>query len=150
LLEEFFEFVKEFDENDKASVCRMIAKMLRELARTDTTVFFQKWKDLKAFAWDTRFPGRRVPIYVVKLLQTREVRTLRKEIASLQRALLEVRHLSQIGDLPGPRIEKMENILEGVADGTLNEAVDVLALPIEVGTETESQFHDPTDTMSSH
>jgi hypothetical protein len=149
LLDEFLGFAQVFDGSDAALARSKIVSMLEQLEGTDTVTFFKEWEGLKAFAWNTRFPGR-VPIFVVLLLRTREVLKWRKDVFSLRRALLEVRKLSHTGDLTQPRIKKMKdalNAVEVVAIETLNEAEAVPVLPeisstIDVGTDPESQSHE--------
>jgi ribosomal protein L29 len=123
LLGEILRFARGFDANAEPVVRDMIAEMLQLLARSNTTIFYQKWTEIKTFGWNTRFPpGGRVPMWVVKLLRTREAWRCHKQLDKLQRALMKVRSLSNSGELSDSDISRMRRTINEV---TQNEAAAV-------------------------
>jgi hypothetical protein len=100
LLGKLKRFTEHFDGNDKTEVLDMIASMLGELRSMRATDCSQEWKDLKAFAWNTRFPGR-------VLLPSVAVLKWRNKIVKLKRAFMKVLQLSQDGDTAGSYIIDM-------------------------------------------
>lgn len=125
-------FAEDFDINDYALFCRQVLTMLQQ--RTIATAFFREWKEVKTFAWETRFPEQ-VPFSLASFLRTPGTWQWHKKIANLRSVVYRIKFLCLIRRLSETEILWMERKLNEVVTRTLNELVT--ETPNEVVTTTE-------------